>query len=220
MRRSSRPAALALACAAALSCGAGGSGGGLRGAFEWVGYRTIQCQDPWSGQLPAENSALPSDELSAVDEFFRGQGIELIEVGFFEEGEFQCHACGCADGRLLVARASLVDASRLVEEFGFEYLPVFSREPWLETQPVQCGWNPWVETIPHWLDPFEESRSVKSWAESVGAPLAIAGIVYPTTRYSVLLACGLPRGDLLLVSPRSPSGVDILWAFGFARLFL
>lgn len=187
-------------------------------AFEWVALRPVQCNgNQWDSQGTSESSLgrFPIDELERIDDSFSSVGIDLLEIGLVQEAGGVCLACSCPRGDLLVARAPVLDAVRLVQEFDFFFLFTSSQRPWLASFPVQCEGNPWSE-VP---DPFEEAREVEEWAAGEGAAVGLAGFTYRTEGFGVCLACDCSRGDRLILSVESERDEGILAEFGFARLF-
>lgn len=185
----------------------------------WLTYAPKQCgTNPWNGAQPApgQDGSYLQGEKGEVDNFFRGKGIALAEVGFAypSEPRMVCMACQCARGDTLVVHAKTpADAAKLVSDFGFAEMDGDA----LTTSPRQCGTNPWEGgVINH--DDRVESKALSTWAKGAGAELAEAGFLDPTEGRAVCAACQCARGDLAIVFPKTAAGTNKLVSLGFSRV--
>lgn len=181
----------------------------------WLTIAPRQCgTNPWNGAQPApgaEPAHLPG-EAGEVDDFFRGKGIELEQIGFARPTVPMavCLACSCPRGDTLVVKAKdLADASRLVTEFGFA-----PAKDALTTSPKQCGTNPWEQGS----SSANEAEALASWASGVGAPLRQVGFLEYTEPRVVCAACSCPRGDTAIAFPETDAGETKLENLGWKRV--
>jgi hypothetical protein len=183
----------------------------------WLTIAPRQCgTNPWNGAGPAAGqgpSYLPG-EAGEVDDFFRGQGISLEQIGFAHPSEprMVCMACSCPRGDTLVVKAkSAEDAQRLVSDFGFA-----EATDTLTTSPTQCGSNPWESG--QQTDRRTEAQRLASWAAAAGAPLEEAGFLDRTEPMMVCMACQCPRGDTAIAIPTDATSAAKLENLGWTRL--
>ncbi|MBX3193005.1 MAG: hypothetical protein KF819_38830 [Labilithrix sp.] len=184
----------------------------------WLTIAPKQCgTNPWNGAGPApgRDASWLQGEQGEVDDFFRGEGIALDQVGFAypSEPRMVCMACSCPRGDALVVKAkSSADAARLVADYGFVEIAGA-----LTTAPKQCGTNPW-EGGAQTHDDRAETANLASWAKSQGAELEQAGFLDHTEPRMVCMACSCPRGDTAIAFPKSAAGSNELVNLGWKRV--
>lgn len=184
----------------------------------WLTVAPRQCgTNPWNGAQPAsgqEPSSLQG-EKGEVDNFFRGQGIALDQIGFAYPAEPSavCAACSCPRGDALVVKAKTpADAAKLVAQYRF----VEAKDA-MTTAPKQCGGNPWEGGVPVG-DEREETSQLTAWAQSKGAALDDAGFLDFTEPRMVCFSCSCPRGDMAIAFPKDATSANKLENLGWKRV--
>jgi hypothetical protein len=184
----------------------------------WLTIAPKQCgTNPWNGAQPApgQEASWLQGEKGEVDNFFRGKGIALEQVGFAypSEPRMVCMACSCPRGDALVVKAkSTADAAKLVADYGFA-----EADGALTTSPKQCGTNPW-EGGAQTQDDRAETAKLTSWAKSQGAQLEEAGFLDYTAPRMVCMACQCPRGDTAIAFPTDATAANKLVNLGWKRV--
>jgi hypothetical protein len=184
----------------------------------WLTIAPRQCgTNPWNGAqvAPGQDASWLGGEAGEVDNFFRGKGIKLEQVGFGHPSEpmMVCMACQCPRGDTLIVHAkSSADAKKLVDQFGFAPMAADARVK----SPTQCGSNPWEANASSGSS--NETELFTSWAKANGAPLKAAAFVDYTEPRVVCAACQCPRGDLAIAFPKDASSVSKLENLGFQRV--
>jgi hypothetical protein len=191
--------------------------------YEWLTLLPRQCGgNPWQldpAPFDPDDPGFPTSELAAIDAYYEAEGIDLMSLGLIaSELEAVCAGCACPRGDRLVVRARPDDAARLADAHGFEQVEDAIATAWLRYRPIQCGGNPWDDETSR--DPMVEAAAVKAWAADSDAPLGSAGFVYETEIQVVCRACSCPRGDTLVVTPKSPAEETAVRGLGFADLYL
>jgi hypothetical protein len=181
----------------------------------WLTYIPKQCGgNPWNGAMPMHAAASSlSGEVGTVDTFFRAMNIKLTDVGFLvtPEQTFQCMACQCARGDLLIVHAKDADdAKRLKDDYGFSEASAYA----VGESAKSCNTNPWDPDT----NTKGSARELGEWAVEQGANASFAGFVQPTEPVITCQACGCPRGDQAVVIGKSASAREKLEALGFAKL--
>ncbi len=185
--------------------------------YVWMSYSPKQCgTNPWQQNLlPGDEqpSYVSNEEAILVDNYFESNGVQLLEIGFLHNAVpmFQCLACVCARGDLLVVKAHAWDAARMASEHGFTAL---APGDWLEQRPIQCGGNPWDEDN----DRRVEETNVVSWLATENVTLRSLGFIEKTEVQYMCRACQCARGDRLFVGPASPAAGQSLRNLGFVDI--
>ena len=182
----------------------------------WLVTAPKQCgSNPWAGAKPAagKDPSVLGGELGEVDDFFRGKGVALEEVGLLEwtPARMVCMACSCPRGDTLVVKAkSAADAATLKASYGFVELTGART-----TTPRQCGTNPWEGGKPGAGD---EEQKLAAWLDGQNADVTEAGFVHKTEPTMVCMACSCPRGDRAVVRPKSATNATKLDTLGWSKL--
>lgn len=184
----------------------------------WLTIAPKQCgTNPWNGAQPApgQDASSLAGEAGEVDNFFRGKGVAIEQVGFAYPAEpmMVCMACSCPRGDSLVVHAKTpADADKLIGQYGFVAL----ENAWTRS-PTQCGSNPW-ENGQQTQSSSDESHQLATWAAGQGAALKTAGFLDFTEPRFVCMACSCPRGDLAVVVPKDNASSLKLENLGFSRV--